>query len=57
MGTGKGLVCREELALLGMQSLAQPHLQQHGPLGGVLGCAGERCIPVERLCAGRVHDR
>ena len=34
MGTGKGLVCREELALLGMESLAQPDLQQHGPLGG-----------------------
>ena len=34
MGTGKGLVCREELALLGTKSLAQPDLQQHGPLGG-----------------------
>ena len=34
MGAGKCLVCREELALLGVESIAQPDLQQHEPLGG-----------------------
>lgn len=31
---GMSLVCREELALWGLESLAQPELQQHGMSGG-----------------------